>query len=391
MNKNELCLYISLVLTTLTACSKAPEPLPIKEVAVSGYNISFPAGSATVQRLLTASVISAQDSMLSLPARLVWDEDHTSRITSPIAGRVNEIVAQTGSWVSRNQPLAYLSSPELGIAQTESARAQAELAQAERNYSRIKDLLATNGVAGKDLEQTQLDLVRARTEAERTTLHLKSLGAGNIVDLRYTLRSPIAGEVVERNANFGMEWRPDQPGAPLFVVTDPSYLWCWIDAPENLLNTLHAGMNVVLRASAWPQQTFKATIDFVSDALDPSSRTIKVRARLLNPSHHLKGEMYVTAEFASQAHGMLDVPAKAVFLNNGEQQVFIKTADGQYTRKSIVPVSANDQWVSIAQGLHKGDEIVVDGALYLQKILDEHSQPEETVVMQTATVNQSVK
>jgi membrane fusion protein, heavy metal efflux system len=52
--------------------------------------------------------------------------------------------------------------------------------------------------------------------------------------------------------------------------------------------------------------------------------------------------------------------------------VFVKTGEAQYTRKTIVPVARNDRWVSIAQGLDKGDEVVTDGALYLQKLLDEN-------------------
>ena len=368
-------LLIVLFAVSLTACDKAPERLPANEPTVSGSTIRFPANSATTQRLLTAPVVAAQASVLSLPARIVWDEDHTSRIVPPIAGRLSDIAVQAGAPVKANQALAYLSSAELGSAQTESARAQADLAQAEHNWTRIKDLADAGVVAGKDLEQAQADLARARAEAARTGLRLKSLGAASTVDQRFALRSPIAGVVVERNTNPGMEWRPDQPGAPLFVVSDPTYLWCWIDAPERALGMLHPGMKVILRASAWPQEMFEAQIDHIGDALDPVSRTMKVRARLHNPERHLKGEMYVTAELTGQAHGVLDVPAKAAFLNNGVQQVFVKTAEGQYTRKTIAPVAAGDQWLSIAQELNEGDEVVVDGALYLQKLLDEKAVP----------------
>jgi cobalt-zinc-cadmium efflux system membrane fusion protein len=372
--------------TLLAACSKAPAPVPAEEPTISGNTIRFPANSSTAQRLLTAPVVSAQESVLSLPARIVWDEDHTSRITSPVAGRIDNILVQTGTRVKTNQPLAYLNSSELGSAQSDSTRAQAELAQAERNLARTRDLYAVSGVAGKDLEQAQLDLVRARTEAERTALRLKSLGVDSTVDQRFALRSPIAGVVVERNTNPGMEWRPDQPGAPLFVVSDPTYLWCMIDAPERALSMLHSGMNVTLRASAWPQETFKAQIDDIEDALDPISRTMKVRAKLRNPERHLKGEMYVTAELTSQAHGVLDVPAKAVFLNNEKQQVFVKTAEGQYTSKTIAPVASNEKWVSIENGLNKGDEVVVDGALYLQKLLEDAvSQQSTNTVPQDAS------
>ena len=366
-------LFIAVNAVLLTACGKAKEPeaATTNEPSISGNTIRFAANSPTVQRILTAPVVTAQQGVLSLPARIVWDEDHTSRISAPVAGRIGEIAVQPGSQVKASQPLAYLNSPELGSAQTEAARAQTDLAQAERNLARTQALFAVSGVAGKDLEQAQADLTRIRAEAERTGLRLKSLGAASTVDQRYALRSPIAGVVVERNTNPGMEWRPDQPGAPLFVVSDPTYMWCWIDAPERVLGMLHPGMKVMLRASAWPQDKFEAHVDYVGDALDPTSRTLKVRARLRNPQRHLKAEMYVTAELTSQAHGALDVPAKAVFLNNGAQQVFVKTDAGQYSRKTVSPVAADEQWVSITQGLNKGDDVVVDGALYLQKLLDE--------------------
>ena len=368
-----ITIFAAVCALLLSACSKAPSPLAANDPVVSGSTIRFPAGSPTVRRLLTEPVVSAQASVLSLPGRIVWDEDHTSRITPPMAGRLEKVLVQPGAPMKANQPVAYLSSPELGSAQTESARAQAELAQAQRNLIRIKSLFAVSGVATKDLEQAELDLERARVEAERTSLRLKSLGAANTVDQHYTLRSPIDGVVVERNTNPGMEWRPDQPGVPLFVVSDPTYLWCWIDTPERSLNILRAGMNVTLRSSAWPEQTFGAQIDYIGDALDSSSRTIRVRARLRNPDRHLKAEMFVTAELTHQARGTLDVPTKAVFLNNEEQQVFVKHSEGQYTRKTITPVAINERWVSIAHGLTLGDEVVVDGALYLQKLFEENS------------------
>jgi cobalt-zinc-cadmium efflux system membrane fusion protein len=362
---------VLVLLASLNACSKAPASVEAPGPQISGNTIRLPANSPIAQHLLTEPVVAGRASTLSLPAHLVWDEDHTSRITSPITGRLSQILVQVGAHVSANQTLAYMSSPDLGSAQTEAARAQADLSQAEHNQARTQELAEAGVVAKKDLEQAQTDLVRARAEASRTRLHLKSLGAASTVDQHFALRSPIAGVVVERNTNPGMEWRPDQPGAPLFVVSDPTYLWAWIDAPEQAIGLLHPNAKVVLRSSAWPQETFEAQIDFVGDALDPVSRTMKVRARLRNTKRLLKGEMYVTAELTSQTHGTLNVPASAVFLQDAAQQVFVRLAEGRYERKTITPVERNDQWVSIADGLNKGDEVVVDGALYLQKMLND--------------------
>lgn len=359
----------------LSACEKKVEVELNNNPTVTGHTVHYAANDPEKDRLLTSPVVAAHENVLSLPAHIVWDEDYTSRIAPPIAGRFDEIIAQAGSKVNAKQVLAYLRSPELGIAQAESAKAQADLTQADNNLARIKALVEVNGAAGKDLEQAQGDVARAQAEASRTKLRLDMLGSGNVIDQRFTLRSSIAGVVVERNTNPGMEWRPDQPGAPLFVVSDPTYLWCWIDAPENALSMLHQGMKVTVHSSAWPQESFEARVDYVADGLDPVTRTVKVRARLRNPQRHLKGEMYVTAELSSKAQGTLDVPAKAVFLDHGEQYVFVKTSNQEFERRKIVPVASNEQWVSFTQGLNKSDQVVVDGALYLQKMLDNSVTP----------------
>lgn len=368
-------LAASTLAIVLSACSKTTEPVgsPTDEPIVSGTVIRFAPNSAAARQLQTQRVVESQDNILSLPARITWDEDHTSRVSPAVAGRLTDILVQPGQVVHTGQPLAKFNSPELGSAQAESTRAQADLAQAQRNLSRIQLLAASGIVAGKDLEQAQADMERASADATRTGLRLKSLGASSTVNQDFVLRSPINGIVVERNTNPGMEWRPDQAASPLFIVSDPGHLWCWIDAPEAMLSTLHHGAKVTLHASAWPQSSFEAKIDYVADALDPVSRTLKVRARVNNPRHILKGEMYVTAELSGQSKGALDIPAQAVFLNDGQQQVFVRTAAGEFTRKTITPVATNEHWISITQGLNKGDEVVADGALYLQKILNEAS------------------
>ena len=203
-----------------------------------------------------------------------------------------------------------------------------------------------------------------------------------------------------------------------------------------------AGETLTIRASAWPGETFTATVDQVADALDSVSRTLKIRAHLRNPERHLKAEMYVTAEFVRPADSALDVPASAVYLHEGAQRVFVRTAPAQYTRKTVtgiasgndrvatvghhfvprseaevtatrslpeaMPVtvlrvycagavltktrcapscrytrktvtgiaSGNDR-VAIVSGLKQGDEVVTDGALYLQQLLDTANRPDK--------------
>ncbi len=362
-----LVLLLGVVTSFLTSCSEKQNTAENSEPTVTANTLRFAKDAPALQRLTMVSASTPQDVVLNLPGRLVWDEDHTSRIVSPVAGRITEIKAQVGSNVTSNQVLAYLASAELGTAQTESARAQYDLAQAERSAARSKDLAEAGIIARKDLEQSQTDLARAKAEASRTQLRTKSLGAGNSVDQRFALRSPIAGVVVERNTNPGMEWRPDQPGATLFVVSDPTYLWCMIDVPESAASRFQPGQKINIHASALPQNVFEAKVDYISDSLDPASRTLKVRARLRNSQRQLKSEMYVTASLVFTPKDGIEVPAKSVVLSEGAQYIFLNTGEGQFMRQAIAGTNLGKNRTLINSDVKAGDRVVADGALYLQQ------------------------
>jgi len=87
----------------------------------------------------------------------------------------------------------------------------------------------------------------------------------------------------------------------MFVITDPARMWVQLDAAESQLASLKPGKQVQLRSAAWPDQTFAATLENISDSIDPVSRTVKVRGSVENRERKLKGEMFVTAEIQEAA------------------------------------------------------------------------------------------
>ena len=122
------------------------------------------------------------------------------------------------------------------------------------------------------------------------------------MDQTYTLTSPIAGTVVERNINPGQELRPDQMVAnspPLFVVTNPATLWAIFDASERDLVMLRVGKVIQVSTPAYRDERYLAKVEAIADFLDPATRTLKIRTRLDNLSRKLKAEMFVTADVAS--------------------------------------------------------------------------------------------
>ncbi|MEO6432077.1 MAG: efflux RND transporter periplasmic adaptor subunit, partial [Nitrosospira sp.] len=161
--------------------------------------------------------------------KITYDEAHTARVSSPITGRVIGAIAALGAHIRAGDALVEIDSPELGQAQSAYADAMSDLNLANRSFERTKELY-DNGIAPrKEQEQSEDNLIRARSEAERARLKLANLGVRNRrPDNRFVLHSPVSGTITERNINPGMEVRPDL-AAPLFVVSDLNELWVQMD------------------------------------------------------------------------------------------------------------------------------------------------------------------
>ena len=155
----------------------------------------------------------------------------------------------------------------------------------------------------------------------------------------------------------------------LFVVTDPTRLWLQLDATERELGLLKPGMTVQVTTSAFPGETFDARIDAVADFIDPQTRTIRVRGSLANAERRLKGEMFVNAEFNVPPRTGVAVPAKAVFLAGAKHFVFVEEGPGKFVRVEVKPETEAGGVVIVAQGLAVGQKVVIDGALFLQQLI----------------------
>lgn len=361
MKEKLLVLSLSLV---LAACSGEPDKGKEASIKVEGEKIVL-AEPDKATFLKTAAVEKDTGSVLRLPGRLVWNEDRTVRVFPQLGGRVLRILAEVGANVKAGQPLAVLASPDFGLAQAESRKAQADLKLARQSLERNRELLDAGVVARKDWQQAQAEAARAEAEADRAARRMALLGGeGNG---SYTLKSPLAGIVVERNLNPGQEFRPDQQIPPLFVVTDPSSLWVQLDAGEADLANLKPGQKFALEAKQYPGEHFEGVVRHVADFVDPTSRTVKIRGEVPNADRRLKGEMFVTALIQEPATNALHVPAGAVFLMDDKRYVLVEEAPGRYRRQEVQAGADRGGWVDVHAGLKDGDKVVVEGNLHLIK------------------------
>ena len=366
-------LTLPLALTLLVACQEAPAPVAaLSQPIIQNNQIRYPADHPQLALLASEAVAPATLLRVELPAKLVWNEERTQRIYPAFSGRVVGIHVDLGQSVQVGSRLAQLASPEFGMAQADAARAQADLNWVQKQLRRQQELFDAGVVARKDLELSQAEEARAQAEWARASSRVRLYSASAGVDQHLALTSGIQGVVVERNINPGQELRADQGGpgsAPLFVITDPQQLWVQIDAREIDLTSLKPGRDITLKVPSLPDTVFTAQISAVADYIDPSTRTIKVRAVVPNPQRLLKGEMLATAHFERTFTDTLRVSASAVFLRGTQHMVFVQSAPGVFEPRSIVVLHEGPHEVLISEGLQAGERVVVQNGLLLAREL----------------------
>ena len=391
---------LTLLLTLVAACSKereTPATDSSKTDDMAGMDMGGKsnssragAGAAASEVRLTAEQIrhggvawqtvsmTTAAASVTIPGQVVPNEDRTARLGAPAGGRIIAVRIRPGDRVARGQVLVTMQSPEAGAAQSDLAKAQAEVTsrRAEAAYAksardRAERLLTLKAIPRQEYERAIADdelaraaLAQAAAELTRARSSAAQLGAAASATGEIALRSPLPGVVLARTAVPGTVV---EAGAPLAVVTDPQRLWLTIDAPESLTGVFRVGGTLRFSVPAFPGETFTARIDAVGAGLDAATRTLPVRATVDNRRGRLKPEMLatVTAEGARTVAAAV-VPDDAVQLLNTKTVVFIARPDtaggARFVWREVEIGSRTGGRVAITRGLAAGDLVVTTGA-----------------------------
>jgi cobalt-zinc-cadmium efflux system membrane fusion protein len=328
---------------------------------------------------------------VSVPGQLVPNEDRTARLGAPAGGRVVAVHVRPGDRVVAGQRLVTLQSPEASAAQSDYAKARAELAsrQAQAAYAksardRAERLLTLKAIPRQDYEravaddelarssvtQAEAELTRARTAAEQ-------LGAAASASGAIELRAPLSGVVLARTAVPGTVV---DAGAALAVITDPTLLWLTINAPEALAGAFRVGETLRFTVPAFPGETFAGRVDAVGAGLDPGTRTLPVRASVDNRAGRLKPEMIatVTANGGPRVTAAI-VPDGAVQLLKGKTVVFLvrpqPNGSARFVTREVDVGSRDGARAAVIRGLSAGDLIVTKGAFAVKAQIDKGAMP----------------
>ena len=363
---------LAVLLVAVAGCQRQAKPAPAPAPKVAGEKITFATNGPQLGYLIIETAQERKAVAAGLYGRLAWDDDVTVRVFSPVAGRVTALQAEVNVAVSKGDVLASLASPDYAQMQNDARKAASEMALAGRTITRLRELSQHGAAAQKDVEAAEAAYANAKSEYERATSQLRTISFGrtNSAPGNYDLCSPLGGIVVEKKISPGQQIRSDQSENPLFVVTDPTRLWLFLDVTEMDVASLSPNQEVLIHTKAFPDRTFHGQLEIIGGGLDAATRTIKARCVVDNSEKLLRAETYVSADVSASTVSGVDVSSKAILLKNNRHYVFVETAPGQFERRTVkLGVESNGRSV-IVDGLAAGQRVVTDGCLLLEAMLE---------------------
>jgi cobalt-zinc-cadmium efflux system membrane fusion protein len=327
--------------------------------------------------------------------KIAVDEDRSTPIFSPYAGRVIKLFVKPGDTVTVGQALFTVQAADMVQAQNDfiSAATALNKARSAQNLAQIIDKRQRLLYEGKAVPLKEVQNARAALDAaendvrsaevalEATRNRLRILGKTDqeitdfqekgTIDPATLITAPIAGTIVQRKVGPG-QYVGSGSTDPVFIIGDLSTVWVVAFIRETEAPIVHVGQQIYFTVLAYPDRSFPATISYVAAALDPATRRLLVRATINNDAGLLKPEMFASVKILSgESDKAVAVPRDAIIYEGDAARVWVvrdKDSEKAIELRRIKVGLTNGSMVEVLKGLAPGDRVVTKGSLFIDRV-----------------------
>lgn len=330
----------------LGACSeKAPAPdlvpLVVTQKAV--------AGDAGLQASFAGEVRARSESALGFR----------------VGGKIIERLVDVGAVVKAGTPLARIDARDLQLnsasVRSQLAAAQADVVQAQADYTRYNDLYQKKFVSGADIDKRKatLDVAQARLDQAKAQL--------NVADNQSTyalLTADRAGVITAVEAEAGQVVAAGQTVVRLARDAEKEIA---IAVPENRLPELQAAQKIDVTLWATPDKRYAGKVREISPGADAVTRTYAARIAVADADVQMRLGMTANVLVhrdgtGTSAGNAVVLPLTALYQQGTNTALWIVDPKTQTVKLMPVVVGVfREDAVTIVSGVNAGDVVVTAG------------------------------
>jgi len=268
-------------------------------------------------------------------------------LTASVTEKVKSIHFQQGEFVKQNQTLLTLANEE-ELAQL--AIAKIDLAEQQREYKRIENLVKRKSVSASELDRLQSSIDTARARIDQVNATLKDR----------IIKAPFDGLLGLNNVSVGSLLKP---GDVITTLDAINQLEMDFDLAEIYIPRIKVGQKISANSVAYPDQTFSGTIVSLDSRVNPGTRSIKVRAHINNQQRLLRPGMLLTLNIIDKTRNAIMLPEESVFMRADQHLVYKIDSEQTALEQSVTIGLRQNGNVEIISGLKSGEQVVQMGLL----------------------------
>ncbi|GLO29224.1 MexE family multidrug efflux RND transporter periplasmic adaptor subunit [Pseudomonas putida] len=327
---------------------------------------SAPAAPSVVVSQPLKSTISDWDSFTGR-----FEATDSVEVRSRVSGYLEKVAFRDGAIVKKGDLLFVIDSRSFQAAVTQAqgklAQARSQQALAEQEYARAKVLIDSRTIAQSLYDQR----LQAREAARAEVLSAEGALASARLDLEFTrITAPMSGRISRKLISEGNLVNGGSNDATLLttiVSLDPIDIYFDIDEQSYLKYRRQsagniAGSQVRIALPGELQASLSGRMDFIDNRLDPSTGTLRQRARVSNPDLALSPGQFGRVQFSARpAYEALLVPDTAVGIDATRKVLYVLDAQNRVELRPVQLGKLHDGLREVVSGLQADDRVIVDG------------------------------
>ena len=306
---------------------------------------------------------------LRLFGKVQADNNKLAQVYPAVGGNVMKINVELGDYVKQGQILASVRSSEVANFQRERLDAQAEVALAEKNLQVAKDLYEGKINAEKDVLSAGKELEKAKAELSRIheVYNIYNLSKGSV----YNITAPISGFIISKDINQNEQLRSDRTDG-IFAIAEIDEVWVLANVNESDISKVALGYSADVQTLSYPNQVFIGKVDRIFNAIDPTTKAMKVLVKIPNPGFKLKPEMNATVTLRfNEGKRMLAIPSSSVIFDKSKSWVMVYTDPKHIETRQVEVYRQLNERSYISIGLNKGEKVVTKNNLLIYDALND--------------------